>query len=312
MGYYIDGNGVYHGFLRAPDGSITKFNPPGAGKGAGQGTYTQIGMNPKRVITGGYWDSSSVIHGFLRARDGKFTRFDAPSTCAGSGAGQGSAGYSINPAGLIVGGCTDDSGVAHAFLRHTDGTFKVFDDPDAGTGAGQGTTPDTSSGLSPAGVVSGFYIDSNSVYHGFLRASDGTFTSVDAQGAGTGAGQGTLLASINPKGVTAGVWIDSNNVNHSFVRTPDGTITEFDVKGAGTGAGQGTIAQSINPAGAIPGYYIDANSVLHGFLRAPDGTTTKFDVLGQAGTLPTSNNPAGAITGVYFDANGAVHGFLRP
>jgi hypothetical protein len=38
LGYYLDGNDVYHGFLRARDSKITTFDAPGAGSGAFQGT----------------------------------------------------------------------------------------------------------------------------------------------------------------------------------------------------------------------------------------------------------------------------------
>ena len=65
-GQYNDSSGVYHGFVRHPDGHITKFNVPGAGKESGQGTNNVYGSNPAGAITGYYSDSSNVYHGFLR------------------------------------------------------------------------------------------------------------------------------------------------------------------------------------------------------------------------------------------------------
>jgi hypothetical protein len=35
-------------------------------------------------------------------------------------------------------------------------------------------------GINPAGTITGFYVDTNTVYHGFLRARDGTITTFDA------------------------------------------------------------------------------------------------------------------------------------
>src|SRR5437773_10864107 len=65
-----------------------------------------------------------------------------------------------------------------------DGTFTVFDAPGAGTGPNQGTIADN---INPAGVIAGDYIDSSSVYHGFVPPADGTaITTLDAPGAGTG------------------------------------------------------------------------------------------------------------------------------
>jgi hypothetical protein len=78
------------------------------------------------------------------------------------------------------------------------------------------------------------------VYHGFLRAPDGTFTTFDAPGAGTGAYQGTFAISINPAGAITGYYTDASNVDHGFLRARDGTITTFEAPGSGTGAYQGT------------------------------------------------------------------------
>jgi len=61
----VDANGVNHGFVRAPDGTITKFDVPGAGTSAGQGTIPFCN-NPVDAITGNYIDANGVFHGFLR------------------------------------------------------------------------------------------------------------------------------------------------------------------------------------------------------------------------------------------------------
>jgi hypothetical protein len=59
-GFYADSNWVSHGFIRDPDGKITKFDVPGA---AGTSPDT---INSAGAITGTYWDASGVNHGFLR------------------------------------------------------------------------------------------------------------------------------------------------------------------------------------------------------------------------------------------------------
>jgi hypothetical protein len=63
--FYVDGDDVSHGFVRAPDGIITKFDVPGAGTGTDQGTFP-LTINPVGAITGYYIDASGVSHGFLR------------------------------------------------------------------------------------------------------------------------------------------------------------------------------------------------------------------------------------------------------
>src|SRR5690349_13687253 len=58
------------------------------------------------------------------------TTFDAPG--AGTAANQGTIGFGINPAGAITGFTRDANFARHGFLRAPDGTFTIFDDPNAG------------------------------------------------------------------------------------------------------------------------------------------------------------------------------------
>ena len=63
-GYYADASNLNHGFLRAPDGTLTTFDAPGAGTGPGQGTFPFCN-NPAGAITGWFADANNVNHGFL-------------------------------------------------------------------------------------------------------------------------------------------------------------------------------------------------------------------------------------------------------
>jgi len=310
-GQYWDEYNVSHGFLRAPDGTITPFDVLGA-----SGTAA-LSINPAGAVTGEYFDANGVAHGFLRAPDGYITPFDAPGAGTGPDSFQGTFGSTINPSGWISGFIVDDSGVYHGFLRAPDGTFIGFNDRHAGASPGEGTWPAGISGINPAGVIAGSYQDTYGVYHGLVRTPNGFILPIVVWAAGTGSGQGTETSSINPAGVITGVFIDSRGVNHGFLRTPFGFIMRFDYPGAGKAPGQGTMGSSINPAGGIAGEYIDANGVNRGLVRAPDGKFTPFDCPAEyagtgsgQGTVPESNNPAGAITGYCIDTNGAFHGFL--
>ena len=110
------------------------------------------------------------------------------------------------------------------------------------------------------GVIEGYYADVDFVYHGFLRAPDGTFTTFDAPGAGTLIFEGTIASRINPAGAIAGYYSDATFVAHGFLRAKDGTFTTFDAPAAGTGFAQGTYVtmRGLNPAGAVAGTYVDA------------------------------------------------------
>ena len=198
-----------------------------------------------------------------------------------------------------------------------------IDAPWAGTAAGQGTYAFV---VTPTGVIMGEYIDANGAYHGFLRSSEGAFTSFDAPGSGGASGQGTQPYSMNTAGEITGGYVDANGSSHGFVRSRDGAITTFDIANAGNGAcnpeiicASGTQGASISPNGTISGQYSDNNGVFHGFVRFKDGTIRSFDAPGAGtnsglGTFVTYTdgiNPAGAIAGGYADANGGFHALVR-
>jgi hypothetical protein len=268
-GYYTDATGYAHGFLRTPDGSYTTFEAPGAG---GYGSIP-IGINLEGAVVGYYTDPNVVFHAFLRTPDGKFATFSGPGACdtSTSTGCYGSADTAINLFGTSVGGFMDENFVGHGLIRSPNGRLAKFDVPDAGTGAYEGTgCPGCTSGLNIWGAIAATYIDANNVSHGFLRSPNGTITTFDAPGAGTGAYEGTgcysdCPVSLNDWGTITGVYIDANFVYHGYVRSPEGKLTSFDPSGAAD-----TFPYSLNDSGIITGYYLDASNVYHGFLRIPD------------------------------------------
>jgi hypothetical protein len=323
-GLYADYSNAIHAYVRTTDGKITTFDAPNAAGGGGTiplptfgytpGTYAVAG-DACGIVTGYEIDSRNVAHGYVRGADGTFTMFDVPD--AGTGYLQGTFAGNMSMSGEVIAGYyIDASGMNHGFLRAGNGAITTFDVPAAAKGPGLGTSTFWAQCVNSAGAVTGSYYDQNGALHGFVRAPDGTITTFDAPGAGTGSGQGTLACAINPAGAIAGLSQDNNGVYHGLLRTADGKITIFDIPAAGTGAGQGTQGEGINPSGVVTGYYTDANNLSHGYVRAVDGTYTFFDVpaagtgSGQ-GTFPMTNNPAGSIVGFYVDNNGAYHGFVR-
>lgn len=142
------------------------------------------------------------------------------------------------------------------------------------------------------------------------RASRASFTTFDAQGAGTGSHQGTFPVSMSSTGSITGYYLDANDNYHGFLRAGDGTITTFDVPRAGVGARVGAMPASINRAGSITGSYNDVSGATRGFIRTPDGTFNTFAALKGTGpsTLP-SINAAGVVAGSELD--GTSSGFVR-
>jgi hypothetical protein len=222
-GNYWDVNLLPHAFIRAPNGTITTFDAPGAGSdpSQGQGTFYAYSnyqffycLNSAGTYTSAYTDSDNGGHGFLRAPNGAFTTFDPPG--AGKGAYQGTVAISINPAGQIAGSYVDENYVGYGFVRDKSGKFTTFAVPGQGTTFGQyqGVVVNNNN---PAGAVAGWYNDANTVAHGFVR----TITTFDAPGADTvDLYHGTLVTGLNPAGLLTGYGWDENMVAHGFVAVP--------------------------------------------------------------------------------------------
>lgn len=164
------GNFVDHGLLRSADGRLTTFDVPGAGSGSYQGSGCPGCSRPLNVFgvnAGFFIDGNNVVHGYLRSPTGKYTKFDVP--------GEGPQGLGcfadcsmgLNDLGAITGSYLDKNNVFHGYIRSPDGKFVTFDAPGADMNPGDfnGTFPVS---INDAGMVSGYYIDSNNVFHSFV------------------------------------------------------------------------------------------------------------------------------------------------
>jgi len=164
LGSYFDSNGTIHGFLRTIDGNFTTFDAPNAATGFFSGT-TPSSISDSGIVSGFYNDSTrnSELRLFVRASNGVFSSFATPQPGNASGAA------SINPPGAVAGyvhnfvcagfSCTDQ---LIGFLRDANGTVKQVNDPAAVQGTG-------ATAINPTGTITGFYLDANSVAHGFVR-----------------------------------------------------------------------------------------------------------------------------------------------
>lgn len=176
------------------------------------------------------------------------------------------------------------------------------------------------------------------------------FTTIDAPGAGTGSGQGTVAYAINSTGTIAGYYEDGSGNVFAFILA-NGSFTTFGVNGgqalaygindkgdvsgtyfdtnSGTWRaflrtpsgkfktfdpandnGSGIFDPGINRASTIVGDYTGTDSAYHSFFREKGGTPTSFDAPGATNTLAGGINNGGTISGPYQDSNG-YHGYLR-
>ena len=229
--------------------------------------------------------------------------------------------------------------------KHDDAQYTIIDDPNEGYALGQGTF---AFGLNSAGAVVGYYDDGKT--HGYERATDGSYRTVDVGKTGTAAGD------INDKGAIAGqtdFYADPGPKQcPGFLLTSKGKLKKFeppDVNGCSedtfgigndnsiVGDYEGndirfhgfvrakngaiavidapgavdTFASDLNNGGAVAGTYIDDNGY-HGYIRAADGTFTTFDAPGGACCDPANRiNNLGGVEGDYSDPGGVNHGLIR-
>lgn len=208
---------------------------------------------------------------------------------------------------LILSCCLASAAWPQTEAKHT---LTKFNAPGAGTASGQGTE---GAGIVENGAISGWYIDSNNLAHGFLRRPSGKFATFDPIGS-----QDPYPEGMNSTLSIAGYYLDSGTA-HGFLRAPSGAVTTFDAPAAGTSSGQGTFAGNINAKGEIAGYYIDSSGVYYAFLRSPKGEFTWFDAPGAGTAAGQGTFPAGfdgltedgAVAGNFVDPTGTYHGFLR-
>jgi probable HAF family extracellular repeat protein len=209
---------------------------------------------------------------------------------------------------LVTGGpCGPGCVTSHAYLRTPTGTITFIEDP------APAIDPDGAinlrkikptdiypDGINDTGQIVGHFLDHDGKTHGFLRAPEGAFTTIDVPGATVSYANG-----INNAGQIVGNFTDANGNSHGYLRTSAGTFTTFDAPGATDTSGLG-----INNAGQIVGQFGDAGGKTHGYLRTAGGAFTTIAVPGATNTGVTGINDAGQIVGWFGDA-GAGHGYLN-
>src|SRR5262249_26043333 len=91
VGDYSGNDGMYHGFLRSKNGTITAIDAPNA-----TDTFASD-INNSGAVVGTFIDSDGY-HGYIRAADGTFTTYDAPG-----GPASGAIASRINNPGEVEG-----------------------------------------------------------------------------------------------------------------------------------------------------------------------------------------------------------------
>ena len=161
--------------------------------------------------------------------------------------------------------------------------------------------PDTSIfGVSKAGVMVGTYVDSNAVYHGFIRSASGKVTTVDDPN-----GANTILEGISPKGkYIVGTYFSSDLSTRQGFLYQNATFVNLVPSGSTTSAAFG-----VNDRSHVVGEYVDSQGNGHGYYW--DGTQYQtLDDPNGTNSAALGINNAGAITLYWFDSSGNVEGAL--
>jgi len=219
----------------------------------------------------------------------------------------------INNAGIMVGGVfarnADGSRTESGVIRHKDGTFTLFRQPDWDNTEARA--------INEVGLIAGYShsADGNSLVGFIYDPNKNTFTSILPSPV-------TIISGINNKGQVAGsvfyyadaLYPGSGQGPYAFVRDADGHVTLFRVNG------QRTRARAITDSGVISGFMDDPTTGYKGFvtklsgssdfqaISIPDASLLASPLQGATYALGIENK--GVVSGSALDTSGIQHGFI--
>ncbi len=199
---YYGADGVYHAATYNSVTASWTYLPDIAGTAENLAG----GINNHGLVVGDTFTNSSFGGGLGWTWNGsQYTQFGAPGADPTLTPG-GTATYSVNDAGQIVGYAIDSSGIYHGYVM-TGSSFTMLDYPGASQFGGT-----SANGINNEGVVTGYYYsDSSGDFSGFIWNA-GTFTTLNFPGAVS-----TGITSIDDAGDVAGYYVDSNGNFNGFV-----------------------------------------------------------------------------------------------
>lgn len=252
-GEYFDGQDIAYAFVRNKNGALAGYQAPWASQipndSVGQGTSAGA-LNPRGETGGIYFDSQGAVHGFLRKPNGSFVQVSPDGAVSSS-----VCIACLNNRGASAGDYTDSTGVGRGFRRSATGAFITI--------AKHGAVDTGLTGINNHNNLLGFYVDTNSVVWGLIRAHNKRIVFQDPKASET-YGNGTQPEAINDAGAVTGLYADAQGVVHGFYRSPTGHFSEFDPQGSVY-----TEPFAINANGTVTGWWYDAQGANHGFIWTP-------------------------------------------
>ena len=217
------------------DGVFTPYDFPGS-----QNTYFYA-LGNNGVAAGHYQDSDGLYHGIILGEDGELRQYDFPNAVE-------TEIYGISDAtGALTGNFIDASGVRRGFSGDT-----IIEYPGAVA---------TYADFVSAGRIVGSYIDTEGMYHAYVRTSTGRFVPFDL-------GRGDDFAYFFIHGINdVGVLVSRARTIADIPRTYVGRFTEpQELRFPGSVSTEGW---NINQDGSVVGHYDTPDGRRHGFIARP-------------------------------------------
>ncbi len=292
VGSYVDAEGLFHPYVRTPDGRFIPLKLPRA---VTLEYFFVHGINDAGAIVARGKQVDSVPGTLVGTFRGGLSPFSVPGSVS-------TEGYNINQDGSIVGHYTSTDGRIHGFIAR----------PAAPVDAESVVTPTdltyTFESINVPGVdflalaASSDFED----YAGYTRSPDGekdvaftlidgVFTTYDFPGA-----QNTYFFALGNNGNAAGHYEDSDGLFHGVV-LENGELRQYDFPGSV----QTEIYGISDATGALTGNFTDDSGIRRGFtadtiVEAPGALETYADFVS-----------AGRLVGSYVDAEGLFHPYVR-
>ena len=217
------------------DGVFTRYDFPGS-----QNTYFYA-LGNNGVAAGHYQDSEGLYHGIILGEDGELRQYDFPNAVQ-------TQIYGISDAtGALTGNFIDAEGVRRGFSGDA-----IIEYPGA---------VETFADFVSAGRIVGSYIDTEGMYHAYVRTSTGRFVPFDL-------GRGNDFAYFFIHGINdVGVLVSRAQTVADIPRTYVGRFTEpKELRFPGSVSTEGW---NINQDGSVVGHYDTPDGRRHGFIARP-------------------------------------------
>ena len=294
VGSYVDADGLYHPYVRTPDGKFVSLDLPQA---ANLEYFFVHGINDARVVVARTKRVDDLPITLVGTFQEGLKRFQVPGSVF-------TEGYNINQDGSIVGHYESSDGRILGFIARP--ADQAVDEPVVATPTEFNFTFES---IDVPGVqflaltASSDFED----YAGYTKSADGkkdvAFTLIDGEFKRYDypGSQKTHFYALDNKGKAAGHYMDTDGNYHGVV-LENGELQRYDFPGA-----EHTFIYGISDAtGALTGSFIDSSGVRRGFTG---DEIIKID--GASETYADFVNASGQVVGSYKDTEGLYHPYMR-